>query len=235
LASHDGIGLTPARDLLSDSEVEKMAQRVEALGGHVSYRTAPDGSKRAYELNINYLDALGDADQPLQDVAMVARRFISAQAIMLALRGVPGIYFHSLFGSCSWPEGVKQTGRKRSINREKLRRKILEAELTDRGSLRQHVFSSYCRLLEARTADPAFHPNGEQIVLDLDSALFAIQRTAPDSHSMVFCVQNVSAETRQVRLPVRNGTLIDTLSGKMYEGTHLRVLPYQVLWLRQST
>ena len=30
LASHDGIGLTPARGLLADSEVSAMAQRVEA-------------------------------------------------------------------------------------------------------------------------------------------------------------------------------------------------------------
>ncbi len=235
LASHDGIGLTPVRDLLSDSEVARMARRVESLGGHVSYRVAPDGSKRAYELNINFLDALGDVDQPAQDVEMVARRFVSSQAIMLALRGVPGIYFHSLFGSRSWPEGVRQTGHKRSINREKLQRKILEAELADRDSLRHHVFSSFYRLLKARAADPAFHPNGEQIVLDVDPALFAIQRISPDSRSTVFCVQNVSAETRRLRLPVSSSALIDALSGEEFSGDNLRVLPYQVLWLRQST
>ena len=60
LASHDGIGVTPARGLLSDAEVRAIAQRVEALGGFVSYKNNPDGSQSAYELNINYLDALGD-------------------------------------------------------------------------------------------------------------------------------------------------------------------------------
>ena len=234
LASHDGIGVTPARDLLSDIEIANMARRVEALGGYVSYRTALDGSKRAYELNINYLDALGDADQTGQDPEIVAMRFIASQAIMLALRGVPGIYFHSLFGSHSWLEGVKQTGRKRSINRQKLQRNRLEAELANSGSLRQRVFSSYCRLLKARAADPAFHPNGDQIVLDLNPAIFAVQRTSPDALSTVFCVQNVSAESLHIRLPVRNSALKELVSGKTHRSDDLRVRPYEVLWLRHS-
>ena len=37
-----------------------MCQRVESLGGYVSYRTNPDGSKSPYELNINFLEALRD-------------------------------------------------------------------------------------------------------------------------------------------------------------------------------
>ena len=56
LASHDGIGLTPARGLLEESDIRAMAERVEALGGFVSHRNNPDGSQSAYELNINYLD-----------------------------------------------------------------------------------------------------------------------------------------------------------------------------------
>ena len=44
---------------------------------------------------------------------------MTAQAIMLALVGVPGIYFHSLFGSRGWREGVDLTGRNRTINRQK--------------------------------------------------------------------------------------------------------------------
>jgi sucrose phosphorylase len=68
-----------------------MAERVEALGGYVSYKTNPDGSRSPYELNINYLDALADPNHTQEPVERVAQRFLASQAIMLALRGVPGI------------------------------------------------------------------------------------------------------------------------------------------------
>ena len=62
LASHDGIGVTPARGLLSDKEITDMADRVRALGGYVSEKANPDGSTSPYELNINFLDALADPE-----------------------------------------------------------------------------------------------------------------------------------------------------------------------------
>ena len=60
LASHDGIGVTPAHGILPSGEISDMAERVEAAGGFVSYKTNSDGSKSAYEFNINYYDALND-------------------------------------------------------------------------------------------------------------------------------------------------------------------------------
>lgn len=59
LASHDGIGVTPARGILPPEALEAMAQHVAALGDHVSFKNNSDGTQSAYELNINYLDALG--------------------------------------------------------------------------------------------------------------------------------------------------------------------------------
>ncbi|MCA9920205.1 MAG: sugar phosphorylase, partial [Anaerolineales bacterium] len=170
-ASHDGIGVTPVRGILSDAQIEAMAERVRQLGGYVSYKANGDGTQAAYELNINYLNALGVPGTAESD-ERIARRFLASQAIMLALRGVPGIYFHSLFGSQNWHEGVQQTGRNRSINRQKLQRDVLEEELQD--GLRQQVFSGYSHLLKLRTAEKAFHPVGEQKILNLHPAVFAV-------------------------------------------------------------
>lgn len=61
-------------------------------------------------------------------------RFIAAQAIMFSLPGLPGIYFHSLFGSRGWIDGVQQTGRNHTINREKCDFDILQNELADEKS-----------------------------------------------------------------------------------------------------
>lgn len=236
LASHDGIGLTPARGLLPETAIEAMAERVQALGGYVSYKNNPDGTQSAYELNVNYLDALGDPGKPEEPVALIARRFLAAQAIMLALRGVPGIYFHSLFGSRNWREGVAQSGRLRTINREKLPRRRLEQELADPHALRHHVFQGYQALLRARTAEPAFHPNGEQTVVFADPVLFALWRRSPDGRSRVLCLHNVTAAAQAVALSVDGAHFRDLLTGQRYEAVNgtlrLETPPYGALWLK---
>lgn len=238
LASHDGIGVTPARGLLSESAVADMVARVEALGGYVSYRSQPDGTQSAYELNINYLDALGDPAAPHEDDQKRARRFLASQAIMLALRGVPGIYFHSLFGSRGWPEGVAQTGRRRTINRQKLVRSQLDAELARPRSLRRQVFAGYCQMLNARRRHPAFDPYGRQEVLELAPEVFAVWRAPRRSERAVLCLQNVANRDVSVRVPadaLPARRLVDLLSGTPHVATAgdlaLELSPYQVRWL----
>ncbi len=242
LASHDGIGLTPARGFLSEADIGAVVERVTALGGFVSYRNQPDGSASPYELNINYLDALG-APGEVETAVLLARRFIASQAIMLALRGVPGIYFHSLFGSRSWPAGVAQTGRNRTINREKLARAALEQALADPQSLRYRVFTAYRHLLQQRRRVAAFDPAADQEVLFIDPALFCVYRVAENGRSAVLCLHNVTNQSPTVLVDLRPlaltgvETMRDLVNGRVYPirpGRQLRLTlePYQVLWLQ---
>jgi sucrose phosphorylase len=239
LASHDGIGVTPARGILGDAAVDALAERVRALGGFVSYKNNPDGSQSAYELNINYLDALGDPAMADEEPEVAARRFLTSQAIMLALPGVPGVYFHSLFGSRGWPAGVEETGRYRTINRQKLRLDDLERELTEPGSLRAMVFDGYRRLLAARTREAAFHPQAPQRVLSVDAGLFVLERQSRDGGSRVLCLHNVSGRSVTASLdPPAGPAVYDLLTGRRYRaaGATLRVAlaPYQTLWLSEQ-
>jgi sucrose phosphorylase len=206
----------------------------------VSYKTNADGSQSVYELNISYFDALSDpsAGEP-PDVPV--ERFITSQAIMLALAGVPGIYAHSLLGSRSWHDGVSQTGRNRSINRQKFDRAVLELELGEPGSRRQKVFSAYRRLLRARASDPAFHPHGSQRVPSLGEEVFALLRASPKGESRVLCLHNVSGLLQRVRLlpddlEIPPGTWCDLLSGEVLpvsqRGSFLVLPPYAVRWLK---
>ncbi|MEI2610429.1 MAG: sugar phosphorylase [Candidatus Promineifilaceae bacterium] len=242
LASHDGIGLTPARGILPETAMIALAERVQRLGGFVSYRHNPDGSQTPYELNINYLDALGDPDAPHEDTRLMAKRFLVAQAIMLALRGVPGIYFHSLFGSRGWSEGVKVSGRNRTINRQKLQRQPLEAELADPLGLRHTIFSGFLNLLQQRRTHPAFHPHGGQKLLDIHPALLALLRASPDGRTSILCLHNVSAQAHPLVFiwPEQKspGRLMDLLSQEIFTTTGnsvaLTIQPYQVLWLKPA-
>jgi glycosidase len=240
-ASHDGIGVMPARGLLTAAEIQALVDSTLAHGGRVSFKTNPDGSQSVYELNISYFDALSDpaADEPL--VTQV-RRFVVSQAIMLALAGLPGIYVHSLLGSRSWPEGVARTGHNRTINRQRLDRDALEKALVDPASLRSQVLDAYRRLLRARAADPAFHPYGGQRVLPagegLSEGVFALLRTSPGGDSQVLCLHNVSdraqpVEIRPEHLFPGTGPLRDLIGGEMYTPSST-LRPYAVAWLKAS-
>jgi len=214
LASHDGIGLNPARGILSNEEIDSLVNKTLEHGGLISYKQNADGSQSPYEMNINYFDALSNpnGNEPLD---LQVNRFIAAQAIMLSLLGLPGIYFHSLFGSRGWVEGVKQTSRNRTINREKCEFEKLQNELADENSLRAQVFTRYRQLLLTRSNSPAFHPHGTQKIINLHPSVFAVERISPDGTSRMLCLHNVSA--KKINIKTEHATTL---------------LPYQILWMR---
>jgi glucosylglycerate phosphorylase len=209
LASHDGIGVNPVRGILGEDEIDALVRRAPAHGGYVSYKHDPDGTRSPYELNVNYFDALSDpaADEP--EEARIGR-FVTAHAIMLAMPGVPGIYFHSLFGSRGDRAGAEASGIPRRINRQKFERAELEHELADPSSRRARVLFELRSLLRQRQASPVFDPAGRCEAVATDPRVFALRRTSPDGSETILCLHNVSAGTVRA------------------EG---RVLgPYQVLW-----
>jgi sucrose phosphorylase len=226
LASHDGIGVMPARGLLRDDEIAALAERTRAHGGRVSMRSLPDGSQTAYELNITWFDALNAG---ADDAAV--RRFLASQVIMLSLAGVPGIYVHSLLGTRNWLEGVAQTGRARAINRRKFQRAALEAELANAGSLKRRVLDGYRSLLRARRSHPGFHPHAAQQILSLGDAVFGVVRTAADGRQLIALV-NVTGQTQPVRLDglPASARLRDLITGREFE-TALSLPPHDYVWL----
>jgi sucrose phosphorylase len=240
LASHDGIGVNPARGILSEEEIDTMIARTVRHGGLVSYKNDVSGAQIPYELNINYFDALSNPDSA-EPLSTQVDRFMTAQAIMLALVGVPGIYFHSLFGSRSWRAGVDLTGRNRTINRQKFELAAFESELADESSLRHQVFQRYAQLLRARSNSSAFHPHGEQQIVDGGEATFALLRISPDGSQRVWCLHNISDAPQEVRVdfpgafPQPPGRWIDLITGQEIEELSKRgrsLQPYQTLWLR---
>ncbi len=240
LASHDGIGLGPVRGLLSEAELDALVSAALQRGGLVSYKANPDGSASPYELNLNYLDALSDpmGEEPLE---MQVRRFLAAHALMLIMPGVPALYFHSLFGSRGWLEGVRQTGQNRAINRQKLQRAQLEKELAEPGSLRQRVFNGLKRLLRARASTAAFAPFGAVWnVVECPKGIFALHRQRRAGGEVVFCLQNLRPQPQTFSLsdfpssaPLGGGWF-DLLEGRTMEispASALTLEPYQSRWL----
>jgi len=197
-ASHDGVGLRPVSEILDDDEIAGLEAAAKRSGGLVSYRSNPDGTVSPYELNCSYIDILSAPDD---EDRLRVKRMILTQAVALAMPGVPGIYFHSLFGSRNYFEGVKMTGINRSINREKYNAQWLENELITEGSLSRLVFLAYKRLLSIRINEAAFNPFGPFIFLPLHPALFVIHRESEELDSHLLAIHNFSAEAVAFTLP----------------------------------
>ncbi len=239
LASHDGIGLNPVRGILSTDEIDALVKNTLVSGGEVSYKQNPDGSHSPYELNINYFDALNGANvNESQD--MQVEKFVTAHAIMLALYGMPGIYFHSLFGSRGWREGVHLTGQKRSINRQKLNRQELAQALADKQSLRFRVYSRIASILKIRRSFPEFNPYGEQQILSLNPSVFSVLRYLEGSERQILCLHNVSNRPQEAVVNISPRYFKPFLGIKDIINKQLLVLnkkaavtlkPYQTKWL----
>ncbi|BAN98920.1 hypothetical protein E05_41540 [Plautia stali symbiont] len=134
LASHDGIGLNPARGILSEVEIVALVRELALEGALVSYKNNPDGSTSLYEINVTYLDAL---NHQTDDDDTRLRRFLLAHAILLAFPGVPAIYIQSILGSRNDNEGVRAAGHNRAINREKYSLRDIEQQISGGNPLRQ--------------------------------------------------------------------------------------------------
>jgi sucrose phosphorylase len=229
-ASHDGIGVRPLEGILPPEAVDTtLAESVLQNGGQISYKNNPDGSQSPYELNITYIDALGVPGQP-EDPRHPAR-FLASQSIQYALPGVPATYIHSLLGSRNWVAGLKQTGRARSINREKLNREALETALRSPDSFRSRIFAPYSHMIRVRRQQPAFHPNADFTIMDLGAPVFGIKRST-DSQT-IWAVTNITGTPAPIDLTSfgASGPLRNLITGETTRRMAFKLDPYAFIWL----
>jgi glycosidase len=225
-ASHDGIGVRPLEGILQPEEIDRLVEVVKGNGGQVSYRRNPDGSDSPYELNITYVDAiLADTESTR------AEKFLASQAIQYVLPGVPATYIHSLLGSRNWLEGVKQTGRARTINRAKLDVEAVESELNDPSSFRSKVFFPHINLIKTRKEQEAFHPNAPFEILEVDPRLFAIKRSS--QNQTLYALTNVSSTEVPLSLSDYDVSekMLDLITADEVNTASFTLEPYQYVWL----
>ena len=236
IASHDGIGLRPAKGLLSQAELDELANTMQSFGGRISWRAIGDGKNEPYELNIALYDALQGTSESGPD-KWQQQRFLCAHAVMLALEGVPGIYIHSLLATQNDYERVELTNHNRSINRHKWDYDTLSAKLADPKSHHNKVYEALSALLKVRSEQAAFHPNAVQYTLHLGDSVFAFWRQSISRDQSIFCIHNVTHE--HVSIPMNSVNLIsmtqwtDLVSGDTYsaDDSSINLSPYGFVWL----
>jgi len=237
-ASHDGIGIRPIKEILTNEEINFMIDTIKEHGGLVSYKVEANGIKTPYELNCSYIDAL---THPKEDDKLRFKRMLLSQATVLVMPGVPGIYFHSLVGSRNYYDGVKHSGINRAINREKYNIDWLENELSSQGSLAKTMLDSYKRLISIRINEKAFNPFGQFEFLDLNEKVFAVDQRCIENIERIIAVHNFSNESVTCKLPENiTSPLCDMLTSNCsvfpsdnYEQINeITLKPYQIMWLK---
>lgn len=237
LASHDGIGIVPLSGILNTTELNFLLKSVWERRGFISYKSSPEGAKVPYELNINYLDALSNIDDELDEIGI--KRFILAHAIVLSFQGVPAIYFHSLFGSRGDLKGALETGIPRRINREKLHLKKFISEMENADSIRRKIFDSLASIIYKRIKLDILNPYNEQEILDAGTENFAFLRR--HNSEILLCLFNISGRKNivEVKLPTEfSGTILtDIFTGTQFKlqassRLQFQIEPYNYYWMR---
>jgi sucrose phosphorylase len=240
LDSHDGIGVTAVRNILTPEEIEMMALRVIENGGFISYRSEGDGSQSPYELNITWYSAINSPNKRENDEIQV-KRYLASRSIALILQGVPGVYLHGLLGSKNDAEAVIEEEQTRSINRKSLNKKELIRALLDPATTTYQVSYKLASLIMKRSRRKAFHPNAEQEIIEVEECFFTVLRTSIDSMEHILAIINVTNESQlfefeQRKLPVSSDKWRDIISKKEFNITNdiirLELKPYDVFWLK---
>ncbi len=214
LASHDGVGLRPVEDILDEEQTTALATLTRASGGVVNSYESGTGSQ-PYELAGSWFSLVGHGHSE----GDAQRRHVASHALILALRGVPLIYFNSLFGRGNDVDLFAASGHGRDLNRGRYRLGDLTAQLARPNSRASGVWKSLSAMLRLRRQSRAFHPDAAQAVLDSgDDSIVVHRRADTGSNTSTEAVVAVNVSGRGTRVSLPNGSWRDS-SGELVDGT----------------
>jgi len=227
-ASHDGIGMRPLQNIISNEEINELAKRAEKHGGQVGYKNNEDGSQSPYELNCNYMDLLS-AKSDKEEIRV--NKMMLTQAVMLTMPGIPAVYFHSLVGSRNYYKGVEESGIKRRINREKLQFDELAKEINTLGSTRNRIYKKYKQLLSVRSNEKAFNPFGKATYTTFaNDNVLSIKRTF--NNETIYAIFNFSNSLVKINALANN--VYDLLNKTELSEASWEINPFGFCWFKEK-
>ncbi|MBE9594124.1 MAG: sugar phosphorylase [Proteobacteria bacterium] len=245
LDSHDGIMLNAVKGILDKEAIEFMGDKVMERGGRISYSSASNG-KVPYELNTTWWNAV-NGDPSTENMEIQIKKYLASRNIALVMKGVPGIYIHGLLGTTNdYPglldamgQSIHDTDENRFINRKEYMEEELLKLLEDENLHIHHVFHNMCSLLRKRRGEKAFHPYGEQKIIDSNPQVVSLVRHDLDFKNSIVCLTNISSREQMVRLnltdlEVNNNQLHDIITDVPVNTKKVKLEPFQFLWLKNS-
>lgn len=235
IASHDGIGLRPAKGLLSHDEINTLIETMQSFGGEISWRTGKDGTERPYEVNITLFDALQGTINGKDGYSEA--RFLCAHIIMLALEGIPAFYIHSLLATENDYQRYAVTKRKRSINRTQWDIDDIDQRLANDNTHHARIHQKLKEIIQIRKQQKAFHPNATQFTLHLGDHIFGFWRQSMDRSQSIFSISNITHQPQELSLLdinlISTEAWCDLISGEKISSVDEKIClaPYQSMWI----
>ncbi len=193
LASHDGVGVRPAKGWLRQDQIAKLAARCVEAGGVVNHAATEAGTE-PYELASTWrsLCEVG-VDGPFTD-RQVADRVVAAHAVALSLAGVPLLYVHSLVATANDHRRAERSGVPRDLNRGRFASPAAFLERLRSDPVGRLVWPRLREMLDWRSHSPAFHPEAAQEVLDAPDGLLVVRRSGEGESALV--LTNLCGQSR---------------------------------------
>ena len=233
-ASHDGIGLRPAEGILDDAELGQLVDCVQRFGGLLTQRRRSDGSLSPYEANISLFAACKGTVEGEDDWQV--ERFLVSQGVMLAMAGVPALYYNSVLAAPNYVEGFAETGRNRTLNRRKWTLDEVSERFDDPHGAPRQVLAGLSQMIEVRRAQPAFHPEASQTCLTIDEGLFVLRRQSTTEGQTILCLFNLTADSIRVPSeglgigPVETSDMLYSRGTVTHDENAMMLSPYAIHW-----
>ncbi|MBW1836948.1 MAG: sugar phosphorylase [Deltaproteobacteria bacterium] len=239
LDTHDGVGVMGVKGILSKTEIDFIIDSAKERGAYISYKMTEHKTEEPYEINTTWWSAINRDDSD-EDIGLQVRRYIASRSIALVLKGVPGVYTHGVVALPNDHELVKKTGVKRDVNRGMIDPDLLAEELKDPESKRSQLGRIGSRINLPRTGNRAFHPQGEQRVLNVAPDVFTVLRISPEGNRHVLTMTNVTDRATGIEIPlaglgVKETRWRDLVSQKEWMAVEdtlsIAFASYDVIWL----
>ncbi|MCD6115715.1 hypothetical protein J7K93_01760, partial [bacterium] len=95
------------------------------------------------------------------------------------------------------------------------------------------IFHSYIKMLSVRGMQPAFHPNSECEILDLNTRIFSVKRSCESQ--IIYTFTNVSEHSVSFTIPGESGHSIlhSLFDNTEYSGNSIILKPFEICWIEK--
>ncbi len=240
LDTHDGVGLMGVKGILAQENIDFIVESAKERGSLISYKMTANHTEEPYEINTTWWSAI-NGDNSEEDLTFQVKRYCASRSIPLVIQGVPAAYIHGVLGTPNDHKLAKKTGVNRDVNRGTVNIENLAEALKDPQSknslLRKH--NTGLRLIHIRQR--ALHPHGDQCVLMIAPAVFAVFRTSPEGNQHILAMTNVTNNACEIEISlselfVEETRWFDLVNKKEWQAKNKKLSvsfePYDVVWLK---
>ncbi len=148
------------------------------------------------------------------------------------MKGIPAVYFNSLFGKSNDEAKYIITGNNRDVNRYKWNYKNISKKLDNKNSKQSIFYQKISSLLSVKRKQKAFHPNALRQNVNLGSKIFSFKRISIKKKQTIICITNLSSKFQKAKLNRIYHNWKNLIGPKIEIRNKLLILkPFETIWL----